>query len=492
MVFTSLEFVIFFTVFYLLFIVTPQSYRLHLLLGASLFFFGYAVPKHLWLLLLTIAISYVCGIGIAADRGRRKIYLWGGIVSLLGLLAFFKYTDFAISLANSALSVVKPGATITPLGILLPIGISFFVFQAISYLVDVYRGDKAAEHNIIVLALFKAFFPQLVAGPIERSTNLLPQIRKVFVEPRSEPLVSREAMQVGSQLILLGFFKKVCIADNLALFADHVFAEPGKHGPLAATLGVYCFAFQIYCDFAGYSDIARGVSRIMGIDLMENFRRPYWSTSIREFWTRWHISLSSWFRDYLYKPLGGSQVGAHRWALNIMAVFLLSGLWHGAAVNFIIWGGVHGVIYLFENGLAKLRPRPLAATAGPGLRGAIAGQLGWLLAMFTTFHVVCFAWIFFRARTFGEAIGVLQSIASIGQVPLWKGFELFERMSFAWCVLFVAILLVIDAWAEWGGKLLASLAQNDTARWTMYYAAAAAIIVFGNWQSSQQFIYFQF
>lgn len=494
MVFTSFDFVVFFCAFYVLFVSIRNEFRIYLLLLASFGFFGYAVPKHLWLLLLTIAISYVCGLGVAGDPKNRRLYLWSGVGSLLGLLVWFKYTDMAISFINQGLHLVRPDISIPPLGILLPIGISFFVFQAISYIVDVYRGDKAAERNIVLLAVYKSFFPQLVAGPIERSTNLLPNLRRAFIEPHTRHLVSPEALSSGSQLILYGFFKKVCVADNLALFSDNIFADPGKYGQAATVLGVYCFAIQIYCDFSGYTDIARGVARIMGVELMENFRRPYFSASIREFWTRWHISLSSWFRDYLYKPLGGSRVSPGRWSANIMVVFLLSGLWHGAAINFMIWGGIHGIFYLSEQFLTKLPLRLPAIDAAEGVSTAggpvrIAAKV---LAIFVTFHVACFSWIFFRARTFGDAIEVVGSITSNNFDRFYLGLEFFHRDSFAWCLLFVAVLLIVDSWAEWGSKALDQIASIGFLRWSAYYAAAVAIVLFGNWSNSQQFIYFQF
>ncbi|UPY36819.1 MBOAT family O-acyltransferase [Sediminicoccus sp. KRV36] len=467
----------------------PQSLRLYYVLAASFFFFGYQNPSYLWLLIVVILASYGAGLAIAVDPGRRKLYMGACVALLLGLLGYFKYTDFAISLLDQGLTAAGLPGRITPLGILLPIGISFFVFQAISYVVDVYRGDKGAERNLAVLALYKAYFPQLVAGPIERSTHLLPEIRRTFAS--NNPASPDPAMlSAGCRLILLGFFKKLVVADNIGVFADHVFADPSGHSGLAALLGVYCFAIQIYCDFSGYTDIARGVSRLMGIELMENFRRPYFAASIREFWTRWHISLSSWFRDYLFKPLGGSRVSTQRWMFNISAVFLLSGLWHGASVNFLIWGGIHGAIYMTEQLLAGTARRLGLA----GLRlSAFARRSLRVVAVLITFHIVCFAWIFFRAPGFNEAWAVVEaaSAAFIPSQPL-TGIGLFQRDSFAWIGLFVAVLLLIDLAAEVTGDNGKALLRRAWPRWIVYALAALAIVFFGNWNNAQQFIYFQF
>lgn len=498
MVFTSISFVVFFCIFYPLFILTPHRGRLYLLLAASLFFFGYAHPSYLWLLLLVIGISYVAGIAIASDPRRKKLYVWAAVLSLLGLLAYFKYADFLISAVIDAGKALNMPVSIKPLGILLPIGISFFVFQAISYIVDVYRGDKAAERNLVVLSLYKSFFPQLVAGPIERSTNLLPRLRRAFVDGASGTLVTPEAMRSGCELILFGFFKKVCIADNAAVFSDHVFAAPGSFGAIFAYIGVLCFAVQIYCDFSGYTDIARGISRIMGVELMENFRQPYLSASIREFWTRWHISLSTWFRDYLYKPLGGNRVSYGRWMLNSFAVFLLSGLWHGAAVNFIIWGGVHGLIYMAEQTAMPTWRKLVPERAD---RPLLQRRLLHVLAVVFTFHVVCFAWIFFRAATFGDAVAVIKAIC----VPFYdvaagsrdfralvEKSEFFYRASFAWVCSFAVLLCIVDVSIEHQSTAILRVWSIGPVRWAAYFVAALAIVFVGNWSSAQQFIYFQF
>jgi D-alanyl-lipoteichoic acid acyltransferase DltB (MBOAT superfamily) len=498
MVFTSGSFIVFFCIFYPLFILTPHRGRLYFLLAASLFFFGYAHPSYLWILLLVIGISYIAGIAIASDPRRKKLYVWTAVLALLGLLGYFKYADFLISLAIDAGKALNLPVSIKPLGILLPIGISFFVFQAISYVVDVYRGDKAAERNLVVLALFKSFFPQLVAGPIERSTHLLPQLRRAFIDGKSENLVMPAAVRSGCELILFGFFKKVCVADNVALFSDSVFAAPSSFGAILAYLGVICFAVQIYCDFSGYTDIARGISRIMGVELMENFRQPYFSASIREFWTRWHISLSTWFRDYLYKPLGGNRVSYGQWLINSLAVFLLSGLWHGAAVNFIIWGGVHGVIYIAEQSVARTYRKWVPRRDDRPLWQDRASRA---LAIVFTFHVVCFAWIFFRAATFGEAMAVIKAIVgpfydilqgSTNYRALVEKSEFFARDSFLWVCLFSALLFVVDFTIERRGTTTLRMWSVPTFRWLTYFLAALAIVFLGNWSNAQQFIYFQF
>lgn len=497
MVFTSVEFVVFFCVLYPLYLISPFRAKVPLLIAASLFFYGYVAPQHTWILVAVIVVGYLGGISIENREQRGRPVLAFCIIVLLALLGFYKYTDFGISLINTTMAHTGHSPAFSPLEILLPVGISFFTFQTIGYLIDVYRKDTKAERNLPMFALFVSYFPQLVAGPIERSNHLLKEIRTAFGAHSSSHLVSSANISSGCRLILLGFFKKVCIADNLSVYVDTVFANPGAYGPAATTLAVYCFAVQIYCDFSGYTDIARGIGRIMGIELMENFRQPYFAASIREFWTRWHISLSTWFRDYLYRPLGGNRVGEGRWLFNILAVFILSGLWHGAALNFVIWGTVHGVIYVLERTFGNIfsRRRAGAGLATEGLAkdgGAIHWTASRLLAVAFTFHVVCFAWIFFRAPTFDVATDVLRSIAGLSPgTGMWTGMALFSGSAFKWCGVFVAGLLLIDLFNEKYGARAAGT-YPAWQRWTVYFAIASAIIVFGNWGASQQFIYFQF
>ena len=294
-------------------------------------------------MLFTSAVNYVAGLKINASKDRRTQRLWLtlAIVASLGVLVYFKYANFFIAEASALLRILGADVRESYLKVILPVGISFFTFQALSYTIDVYKGKMHVERNFINFTLFVSFFPQLVAGPIERATNLLDQFKK-------EQHFSSERLLEGSKLIIWGLFKKVVIADRLAAYVEQIYASPELFGGSTLFLATFFFAFQIYCDFSGYSDIAIGSAHILGFRLMQNFNLPYLAKSVRDFWHRWHISLSTWFADYVYKPLGGNRVSTGRWMFNIMAVYLVSGLWHGANWTFIIWGGIFGVLYILE------------------------------------------------------------------------------------------------------------------------------------------------
>jgi len=326
-------------------------------------------------------VSWLCGRGIARAKSPNacRVLLALALCVCLGCLALFKYAGFLASLAGIELAW----------RIILPVGISFYTFQSLSYVIDVYRGG-AEEPHFGYYALFVAFFPQLVAGPIERSENLLPQLR---AKRRFTPA----NLSAGSWLLLEGYFKKVVIADRLAPFVDGVFAAPAETAGPEIALATVLFGFQIYCDFSGYSDIARGAARLLGVELMENFKRPYGAVSVREFWRRWHISLTGWFTDYVYIPLGGNRKGLPRQVVNTLVVFLLSGLWHGAGWNFAAWGLIHG-IYLAAGAVWARR------------KGALAGNRG-ALAHIRTFLLVSFPWLFFRAASLGDALTLLSRLA---------------------------------------------------------------------------------
>lgn len=358
----------------------PPAKKWMLLLPASWFFYAWHSPPLLGLLVLATGVSYGCGRGMEAckTKAARKRLLLAGCIFLLGLLFLFKYLDFAV---GSVLSLA--GHSFRGFGLVLPMGISFYVFQTLSYLIDVYRGDIAAERNIAIYALFVSFFPQLVAGPIERTGNLLPQLRS--------PQAPDEAQKTeGARLLLVGYFKKVAIADMAAACVDAAYSSPAAAGGLALLAATALFGLQIYCDFSGYTDIARGCALLMGIRLSENFRRPYAAVTLREFWQRWHMSLTRWFTDYVYIPLGGSRRGLAFTLRNTMIVFLLSGLWHGADVTFLIWGGLHGLFLCAERLIGNNPPK--------------LSRLRHLL----TLLLVGFAWIFFRADSLADALLILK------------------------------------------------------------------------------------
>ncbi|MEO0599465.1 MAG: MBOAT family O-acyltransferase, partial [Chloroflexota bacterium] len=370
----------------------------------------------------------------------------------------------------------------TPLthSFVLPIGISFYTFQSMSYTIDVFRRKIEPEHNFGIMATFVSFFPQLVAGPIERATNLLPQFHK-------EKTFDVDRTVSGLQLILWGFFKKVVIADRIAIYVNAVYNDVGSFTGLPLIIATFFFAFQIYCDFSAYSDIAIGTARILGFDLMENFRQPYFSQSVREFWARWHISLSTWFRDYLYIPLGGNRVSLWRNLFNLFFVFLVSGLWHGAGWTFVIWGALHGVAVAF---LALLRHFKLDLLPGKN-------PLMVLTRLSITFVFVCFAWIFFRANSLADAQYVIAHLLLFDAsqdifAPFADGL-LAMQTEFYLSMALIAGLVIFD-WFDAKLTLPRMLAKTPLViRWGAYYAITAVVMFSGLYGSgAEQFIYFQF
>jgi alginate O-acetyltransferase complex protein AlgI len=393
MLFNSIEFLIFFPVVTTLYFLLKHRFRWMLLLGASCYFYMAFVPVYILILGGTIVIDYFAGIWIEKSKGkRRKVFLVASLISNIGVLAFFKYYNFL----NENLTVLMHGIgyenQIPYLSILLPIGLSFHTFQAMSYTIEVYRGRQPAERHFGIYSLYVMFYPQLVAGPIERPQNVLPQLHE-------KKYFNYDNVSSGLKLMAWGFFKKVVIADRLALMVNYVYDDPRQFEGLPLIIATVFFAFQIFCDFSGYSDIAIGSARVMGINLMTNFNRPYSSTSVSEFWTRWHISLSTWFRDYLYIPLGGNRVSIPRWYFNLLLVFLISGLWHGANWTFIVWGLLHGLYIIISLMLAPLRK---LFTVRPDM-----ARYTRKLFVLVTFFLVCMAWIFFRAHTITDALYIL-------------------------------------------------------------------------------------
>lgn len=378
--FNSPEFLVFFPIVFALHWILPHRFRWALLLAASWFFYFWWEPWAGLLLVGTTLMSWLCAKGIfrtEKNAARRALFILALAVSL-GCLGTFKYSSFFASTAGLELAWQ----------IILPVGISFYTFQTLSYVIDVYRGTAEAEAHFGYYALFVSFFPQLVAGPIERPENLLPQLR-------TERRFSTQNLSAGAWLLLEGYFKKIVIADSLAPFVDRVYGAPDEAlGPEIA-LATVLFGIQIYCDFSGYSSIARGAAKLLGVDLMENFKRPYGSKTVREFWRKWHISLTSWFTDYIYIPLGGSRKGLPRQVLNILIVFLLSGLWHGAGWNFVLWGLIHG-LYQVGDILLERRKGTAARDGGPALPARVR-----------TFLLVSFPWLFFRTASLGDAAVLL-------------------------------------------------------------------------------------
>jgi len=468
MLFNSVEFFLFFTTIVVCHFLCPHRYRLWILLTGSYVFYVFWRWEYAFLLLGQTLVSYAGAWGIAhsSTSGKRKILLVVTLSSALALFIAFKYLGFAVASLNALPRLFGSDAILPAIDILLPIGISFYTFQAMGYVIDVYRSRVPVEKHLGRYALYVSFFPQLVAGPIERAERLLPQ----FVR---ESRIDFDRLRSGAVLIAWGLFKKMVIADRLAQYVDIVYAAPHAYSGSTLLLATYFFAFQIYCDFSGYSDIAVGAARILGYDLMQNFCRPYFADSIAEFWRRWHISLSTWFRDYLFIPLGGSRTTAAKWVRNVLIVFLLSGLWHGANWTFVVWGALHGALYLFERKISN------------GRVSSSASKRGWkFVRILITFHLVLFAWVFFRAATIGKAFSILGRIVTHMTEPLYSGPS---GVTMALSLAGIGILLVVQAQQASGRSLSA---HSVVVRWAVYAGLVFGISIFG--VGTRAFIYFQF
>lgn len=402
MLFNSLSFLIFFPIVTALyFFVAPPSksklgQRWAVLLISSCLFYMWFIPQYILILALTIIVDFVAGIYIEKSEGKkRKQYLLASIFTTCAILFFFKYFNFFnanfLFIANS-LGLNYP---IGALNIILPIGLSFHTFQSLSYVIEVYRGNQKAEKHFGIFSLYVMFYPQLVAGPIERPQNLLHQFREHY---------TFDYLRVtnGLKLMAWGLFKKVVIADRLAVVVNNVYGSPYDHNGVALSIATVFFAFQIYCDFSGYSDIAIGSAQVMGFKLMDNFNRPYFSKSISEFWKRWHISLSTWFKDYLYVSMGGNRCSKPRWQFNLFFTFLVSGLWHGANWTYVAWGAINGFYLVFAIWTKSLRQRLFEKSFM-----SYAPRIFKVYQVVITFALVCVAWIFFRASNIKEAVHIL-------------------------------------------------------------------------------------
>lgn len=480
MIFTSPEFVIFFVLVVPAYFLLPHRWRWVLLLVASYFFYGYGSLVYVPVLILTTLIDYTAALIIdRSDQPRtRRLWLAASIGANLGILFLFKYFDFFSASVGAALNIAGLPATPPQLSLVLPVGISFYTFQSMAYTIDVYRRAMKPEANAGRFATFVVFFPQLVAGPIERAPHLLPQFRL--------PFTFDEARAVeGLRLMLWGFFKKVVIADRLAIYVNTVYNNVDGYSGQTLIIATIFFAFQIYCDFSAYSDIAIGAAKIMGFDLMQNFREPYFAGSVREFWSRWHISLSTWFRDYLYIPLGGNRLSLGRTLLNLMIVFVVSGLWHGASWTFVIWGALHGLASVIET-YGRTR----------GIRIGGRDRVWVLVRTGLTFAFICFTWIFFRANSLDDAAYVVSNLFTFNAADVTAPFaagllDAGTEFALAWAL--IALLLLVD-WAvgKWGFARLFN-GSPAAARWAVYYALGAAVIFSGLYGSgAQEFIYFQF
>jgi len=483
--FNSISFLIYFPIVTALYFLLPHPWRWLLLLAASCVFYMAFIPVYILILAFTIGVDYIAGILISRATGTiRRVLLAASIVSNISVLFVFKYFNFFAANTSSLAAFLGWNYPVHTLALVLPIGLSFHTFQAMSYTIEVYRGRQEPEYHFGIFALYVMFYPQLVAGPIERPYNLLPQLRQQHAFDAGEATA-------GLHRMLWGMYKKVVIADNLAGIVNMVYSHPRDYTGFPLLLATIAFSLQIYCDFSGYSDVAIGTARVMGFRLSENFTRPYFATSIGEFWRRWHISLSSWFRDYLYIPLGGGRASLQRRVGNICCVFVVSGLWHGANWTFIVWGTVHG-LYLAMSVLTESLRRMLRASSRfRGLRLLDDASLPHrLLCATVTFSFVTFAWVFFRANSFGDAVFVLTNMSLSGGIE-FAGYWIGWKKTLVLSILVASVLISTEAIRRGRGFREVLLAQPAPIRWAAYAAATWLLMNYGAIEGVP-FIYFQF
>jgi alginate O-acetyltransferase complex protein AlgI len=475
MLFNSFQFLFFFVVVWLLVLVTRGTPRKIILLAASYYFYMCWSTRYICVIWAITVIDYVAGLQIekAEQQGRRRLYLGISLFCNISLLFIFKYFNFLTGSVRSASHLFGLQYDPPLLAIILPVGLSFHTFQAMSYTIEVYRRRVPAEKHLLEYALYVAFFPQMVAGPIERPYELLPQFHR-------EPRISFEGVRAGMVQALWGLFKKMVLADNVADFVKLIYDTPRHYNGAALSLATLLFSIQIYCDFSGYTDIALGLARMMGYELRINFMQPYFSRSVGEFWRRWHISLSTWFRDYVYIPLGGNRVKLSRHYANLMITFVISGLWHGANWTFVLWGFLHAVYLIVAQAISPFVPR-----------FARVPRLQACVKVVVTFSMVTFAWIFFRANTVADSWFIATHLLPLRQLdPLLLKVGGFSRATAPYLVLSIVAMFVVEWWIAnpshaprlWGRPAFRALAYN---------ACIYAIVFFGFF-GHRDFIYFQF
>lgn len=496
MSFNSMDFLIFFPIVVIAYFIIPHKVRWVWLLICSYYFYMSWNPKYALLMATSTVITYLCGILIGKtqkDGGKNQVFkkkLWVALSLILNLsiLFFFKYFDFALNTLNQIIGQFHVAPLRASFDVILPVGISFYTFQALGYTIDVYRGDVEPEKNLGKYALFVSFFPQLVAGPIERSKNLIHQIREKHT-------FDFDRVKDGLLLMLWGYFLKMVIADRAAILVDHVYNQYEQYGSVALILATVLFAVQIYCDFSSYSNIAIGAAQVMGFHLMTNFKEPYLANSITDFWRRWHISLSTWFRDYLYIPLGGNRVSKLRWSFNIMIVFFVSGLWHGAGWTFIIWGCLHGAYQVIGNLTRPLRYKIQDAVHVN--REAKSYRIGQILV---TFMLVNFGWIFFRSGSLDQAVGIINRILynfDFSQLTL----KYIETLGLSYNNLVILggalLVLLFVGVCHYRGIHIRPILERQQLwfRWTCYLILIFGVLAFavlGVRYTTTPFLYFQF
>lgn len=468
MLFNSLHFLIFLPVVVALYYLLPHRFRWLLIFFASCYFYMALIPKYILILFLIIVVDYFSAIAIERSAGtKRRLWLILSLVSNILLLAFFKYFNFLNENLQTVFSLFGEEFKPVNLNILLPIGLSFHTFQSMSYTIEVYRGTQKAERHIGYFANYVLFFPQMVAGPIERYDRL-------GTELKNKHDLLYQNITNGLKLILFGLFVKMAVADNLAPYVNQIYESPEKYSSVQVAMAVFLFSFQIYSDFYGYSTIAVGSARMLGINIMDNFKTPYLSKSISEFWTRWHISLSTWFRDYLYIPLGGNRVTLPRWSLNIMIVFMVSGLWHGASWTFVVWGALHGIMSLLERYFSKIFNFKI--------------KDGWsllnIILCIKTFIITSFIWIFFRAENFSKAKAIIHALFN-------RQASSQEQINFIAPLVFTALLIIGDLFLFNSRFEIKLNATKAYVRWAVYALLIFCLFALSGTQKFA-FIYFQF
>ncbi len=467
MLFNSIEFLFFFPLVTLGYFLTPGKWRWVLLLIASFWFYMSFIPWYVLILVLAIAVDYSAAIFIEDSKGHsRKTWMVISVLSTVAILFVFKYFNFFADNANHLAKMIGWNYNPIILRLALPIGLSFHTFQSLSYVIEVYRGNFKAERHLGVYSLYVMFYPQLVAGPIERPQHLLPKLKE------SHPF-NWDDFNSGLLRMVWGFIKKMVIADRLSIYVNEVYAHPADHAGINSWLIMYFFAIQIYCDFSGYSDIAIGAGQVMGIKMAENFRQPYFAKTIREFWHRWHISLSTWFRDYVYFSLGGSRTTTLKWIFALMTTFILSGFWHGANWTFIIWGALHGFLLLINSFIGDKKK---------------GNFLTWII----TFHMVCFAWIFFRAPNFHDAGIMFKNLLSFAKphAPFTTEYESMSDM--LTLILMVPFMFIVES--KYGTNPIQNMIQGKklAVKWGISWAMIFIFLSFAVFKNPQSFIYFQF
>jgi D-alanyl-lipoteichoic acid acyltransferase DltB (MBOAT superfamily) len=494
MVFTSVTFAFFLPLLFILYWAIPKKLRWVVLLAANILFYMYGGPVYILLMLAIALVTWLCGYRIGyggAKEGSRssKYLLAAAVVVVLGFLAFFKYADFAIGTVSSIWSMLSIGFSPSTLKLALPLGISFYSFAAIGYVVDVYKGKITAEKNFLKYLTFVSFFPSVLSGPINRAGDVMPQIN----DPAD---FDYDLAVTGLRQMLWGFFKKLIIADTLTLYVDPIFNNVRFYFGFTLVMSTILYTFQIYCDFSGYSDIAIGTARLLGIDLKENFRSPYYSRSIKEFWSRWHISLSTWFRDYVYIPMGGSRVSEGRHNLNVMSTMLLSGLWHGADWSFVIWGGLHGIYQVAEDFCHRhLSRKEVRGMKEKDIKRSVPWNIGHGIL---TFAMVAFAWSFFRANNTSDALYIAshmpRGLAHIaGSYIMMLNNMHLDALKLTNIIIMIVMLMAVDfvGLKHDVYKLFGKL--PTWARWLIYTGLTVFVIVITlNGGRHQEFIYFQF